>query len=313
MAGNERMIKEAHPRVAHGAARTQVAIGQPTLAPPTNRKRPQTPPGFVSSASTEAENVLDCCFRELVRYYRHSSCGQLSRGLIHQMNSPLQVLFFQLELLEQRSQEELQILSEVGNPIGEKLQALQRYRAQKTRQFRLELENIRALARTVVLQGNYEEAEEWVDIDLNELYRRELDLYLSQPFFRHRVEKRLHFQEGLPRLKGHYLDFSQSFRNLLENALEAMEDSERCCLTVTTGLEDGRLILHVGDTGPGIPSKIMSRVFEPFFTTKGDRPHARAGLGLFMAQRLLAPYGGEIRLDSVPGETWVTVALPIEA
>ena len=312
MAGNERMIKEAHPRVAHGAARTQVAIGQPTLAPPTNRKRPQTPPGFVSSASTEAENVLDCCFRELVRYYRHSSCGQLSRGLIHQMNSPLQVLFFQLELLEQRSQEELQILSEVGNPIGEKLQALQRYRAQKTRQFRLELENIRALARTVVLQGNYEEAEEWVDIDLNELYRRELDLYLSQPFFRHRVEKRLHFQEGLPRLKGHYLDFSQSFRNLLENALEAMEGAAHQRLTVVTTFAGGQLVLQLGDTGPGIPPEVAPRIFEPFFTTKGNGDNGHAGLGLFMARRLLAPYGGEIRVDSVPGETWVTLTLPVK-
>ena len=258
------------------------------------------------------ENVLDRCFREIVRYYRYSSCGQLSRGFIHQLNNPLQVLFFQLELLEQRSQEETQILSEVGNSGGEKLRALQRYRLQKTRQFRLELENIRALARRVVLQGSYEEDEDRVDIDLNELYRRELDLYLAQPFFRHKVEKRLHFQEGLPRLKGHYLDFSQSFRNLLENALEAMADSERCCLTVSTALEDGRLMLHVGDTGPGIPPKIMSRVFEPFFTTKRDRPEGRAGLGLFMARRLLAPYGGEIRLDSVPGETWVTVSLPVE-
>ena len=312
MPGNERIIKAARPWVARGAARNQAAIGQPTLTPPTSRKRPQSPPDFVVLESAQAENVLDRCFRELVRYYRHSSCGQLSRGLIHQMNSPLQVLFFQLELLEQRSQEEFRILSEVGNPSGEKLRALQRYRLQKTRQFRLELENIRALARNVVLQGSYEEDEDWVNLDLNELYRRELDLYLAQPFFRHKVEKRLHFQEGLPRLRGHYLDFSQSFRNLLENALEAMADSERCCLTVTTALEDGRLIVHVGDTGPGIPPKIRSRVFEPFFTTKGDRHHPRAGLGLFMARRLLAPYGGEIRLDSIPGETWVTVSLPVE-
>ncbi len=312
MPGNERIIKAARPRVARGAARNQAAIGQPTLTPPTSRKQPQRPPDFVVLESAQAEKVLDRCFRELVRYYRHSSCGQLSRDLIHQMNTPLQVLFFQLELLEQRSQEEFQILSEVGNPSVEKLRALQRYRLQKTRQFRLELENIRALGRSVVLQGSYEEDEDWVNIDLNELYRRELDLYLVQPFFRHKVEKRLHFQEGLPRLRGHYLDFSQSFRNLLENALEAMADSERCCLTVSTGLEDGRLILHVGDTGPGIPPKIRSRVFEPFFTTKGDRRQPRAGLGLFMARRLLAPYGGEIRLDSIPGETWVTVSLPVD-
>ncbi len=311
MPGNEQLTKASRQRAARAAALTHEAV-QPAAAPPAVRRRPQTPPDFGIPESVQVENVLDRCFRELVRYYRHSSCGQLSRGLIHQMNSTLQVMSFQLELLEQRSQEETRILAEVANPIGAKLQVLQHYRLQKTSQFRLELENIRELARNVIRQGSYEEAEDQVDIDLNELCRLELDLYEAQPFFRHMVEKRLHFQEGLPLLRGHYLDFSQSFRNLLENALEAMEDSERRCLTVNTDLEDGRLILHVGDTGPGIPPRIMSRVFEPFFTTKRDRPHGRAGLGLFMARRLLAPYGGEIRLDSVPGETWVTVTLPAE-
>ncbi|MCX5894030.1 MAG: HAMP domain-containing sensor histidine kinase [Deltaproteobacteria bacterium] len=280
------------------------------MTPPAPRQRPQGPPEIVVE-SAPLENLLDRGLGEMVRYYRHSCCGRLSGGLIHRMNTPLQVMSFQLELLEQKSQEELQILPEIGTPIGEKLQALHRYRAQKLRQFRLELENIQALARSVILQGNYEETEDRININLNELYRRELDLYLAQPFFKHRVEKRLHFQEGLPPIKGYYLDFSQSFRNLLENALEAMEDSERCCLTVSTALEDGRLILQVGDTGSGISPKIMSRVFEPFFTTKSAGAHARAGLGLFMARRLLAPYGGEIRLDSIPGETWVTVILPV--
>ncbi|MCL4501049.1 MAG: HAMP domain-containing histidine kinase [Deltaproteobacteria bacterium] len=313
MSGNERIIKEAkaHPQVARGAARPLGAKGQPAITPPAIWERLPKPPGVKDSTSPAAENILERCFHELVRYYRHSSCGQLSQGLIHQMNSPTQNLFFQLELLEQRSQEELRILPEVANPIREKLQNLQHYRLQKLRQFRQELENIRALARNVVLQGSYEDIEDWIEIDLNELYRRELDLYLAQPFFKHRVEKRFYFQEGLPRLRGHYLDFSQSFRNLLENALEAMQDSERCCLTVSTALEDGRLILHLGDTGTGISPKLRSRVFEPFFTTKGDRQHRRAGLGLFMARRLLAPYGGEIRLDSIPGETWMTVTLPV--
>jgi two-component system, NtrC family, sensor kinase len=222
--GNEQLTKASLQRTARAATLTHGAV-QPASAPPVVRKWPQSPPDFGVPESVQVENVLDRCFRELVRYYRHSSCGQLSRGLIHQMNGTLQVLFFQLELLEQRSQEETQILSEVGNPIGAKLQALQRYRLQKTSQFRRELENIRALARNVIRQGSYEEAEDLIDIDLNELCRLELDLYQAQPFFRHMLEKRLHFQEGLPRLRGHYLDFSQSFRNLLENALEAMEES----------------------------------------------------------------------------------------
>lgn len=126
------------------------------------------------------------------------------------------------------------------------------------------------------------------------------------------MEKQFIFQEDLPPVFGHYIDFSQSFRNILANALEALEGAARRRLTVMTTLEEGRRLLHVGDTGGGIPPEIRPRIFEPFFTTKGDLDQDHAGLGLFMARRLLAPYGGEIQVDSVPGETWVTVALPVD-
>ena len=49
------------------------------------------------------------------------------------MNTPLQVLFFQMELLGEKILEELKILPEIGHPAGDKLQTLHRYRVQKIR------------------------------------------------------------------------------------------------------------------------------------------------------------------------------------
>lgn len=304
-------MKQVHPNAVPepGPPRER---GQPAPVPPATPSWPEAPPGLPAYASPSAEVLLDLSFRELVNFYRHSGCGRLCRGLAHRMNSPLQVLSFHLELLEQKSLEEQEFLPEVRSPAGAKLLALHRYRLQKVRQFRRELENLQELVRHIVLQGGHEDAEDRVLLNLNELYRRELDLYQSQPFFQHRVEKQFIFQEDLPPVYGHYIDFSQSFRNILANALEALEGAARRRLTVMTTLEEGKRLLHVGDTGGGIPPEIRPRIFEPFFTTKGDLDQDHAGLGLFMARRLLAPYGGEIRVDSVPGETWVTVALPVE-
>ena len=307
MADQGEVIKGEGRRLPLGKTPPEGEVERPRLSAPAAQERNPKSFGTAGPESSLIEVLLDRSLSELVRYYRHSSCGRLSRGLIHRMNTPLQILSFQLELLEQKSQEEWRILPEVRQPVGEKLQALQRYRLQKIRQFRLELENLQALAQAIVLQGSYEDSEERLELDLNELCRRELDLYQSQPFFNHQVEKRFHFQEDLPPIRGHYLDFSQSFRNLLDNALEAMEDAERRILTVATYLEDGWRLLCLGDTGPGIPPELLPRLREPFFTTK----KGRAGLGLFMARRLLAPYGGEIRITSDPGKTWVTVALPV--
>jgi hypothetical protein len=40
------------------------------------------------------QEVVECCLRELVRYYRHSGVGRNCCGIVHQMNTPLQVLSF---------------------------------------------------------------------------------------------------------------------------------------------------------------------------------------------------------------------------
>ncbi len=304
-------MKDWHPQAVPRGGFTSEAMARPAPVKPAAPTRPRGPAILPAAEFPEAAALLERSLVELVRYYRHSGCGRLCQGLVHRMNTSLQVLFFQLELLEQKSLEELKILPELDHPAGDRLQTLHRYRAQKLRQFRQELQNIQELTRNLVRHGSHEEVETPLPLDLNELYRRELDLYQSHPFFKHGVEKQFSFQEDLPPAYGHYIDFSQSFRNLLDNALEAMEGSVRRRLTVVTSSEDGRRLLQLGDTGTGIPPAVLPRIFDPFFTTKRDRANGHAGLGLFMARRLLAPYGGEIRADSVPGETWVTVALPV--
>jgi signal transduction histidine kinase len=281
-----------------GAGQAETALGELTLN------------GLFYGSPARATEVLERCFAELVRYYRHSSAGRSVSGIVHQMNTPLQVLSFHLELLEQDSQEELEHLPPGPGLVTEKLQARGDYRLEKIRQFRQELAKLQALARRLLLKGVHEDHEDKSSLDLNQIYQEELELYLAQPFFQHRVEKDFHFQ-SLPPILGHYLDFSQSFRNLVDNALEAMEGAARRKLTIETCLLEGVRVLRLGDTGVGIPLEILPRLFAPFFTTKGTPEKPRAGLGLFMARRLLTLYGGQIRIESQPGETWVTVRLPV--
>jgi two-component system NtrC family sensor kinase len=258
-----------------------------------------------------ADEVLERSFQELVRYYRHSSVGRRCLGIVHQMNTPLQVLSFQLDLLEQKAQEELDILSRSPLADIDQLVALNRYRQEKFDQWRRELDHLQNFSRNLVLHGVHEDAQEKLPLDLNQVYRQELELYLAQPFFKHQVTKEFHLGDGLPLFSGHYIDFSQSFRNLVNNALEAMEGVDRRRLTVVTAFQDRRVLVRLGDTGVGIPPGVLPRIFEPFFTTKGTPGGNRAGLGLFMVRRLLAPYQAEIRVDSAPGETWVSVSIPV--
>ena len=259
----------------------------------------------------ETNEVLERSLQELVRYYRHSSVGRRCLGIVHRMNSPLQVLSFQMDLLDQKAQEELNLLAESPLADTEPLVILNHYRQAKFSQLHRELQRLQDITRSLVLQGVHEDAQEKFPLDLNQLYRHELELYQAQPFFKHQVTGEFHFQDALPLFPGHYIDFSQSFRNLVDNCLEAMAGTERRVLTVVTACRNRRIMLRIGDTGVGISPAVLPRIFQPFFTTRQSPGGDRAGLGLFMVRRLLAPYQAEIRIDSNSSGTWVTVSFPV--
>jgi two-component system, NtrC family, sensor kinase len=260
---------------------------------------------------TPESPILERSFQELVRSYRHSSVGRRCLGIVHRMNTPLQVLSFQLDLLEQKSQEELGLLTESPLADSDRLVTLNRYRQAKFNQLRRELNRLQDMSRSLVLQGSHEDSPEKFPLDLNQLCRQELELYQDAPFFKHQVTGEFHFQDALPLFPGYYIDFSQSLRNLIDNSLEAMAGTDCSQLTVVTACQNRRIMLRIGDTGVGIPPAALLRIFEPFFTTKQTPGGDRAGLGLFMVRRLLAPYQAEIRVDSHSGGTWVTVTFPV--
>jgi signal transduction histidine kinase len=67
--------------------------------------------------------------------------------------------------------------------------------------------------------------------------------------------------------------------------------------------------LRVRDTGCGIPADILPHVFEPFFTTKRGKG---TGLGLSISQSYVRSHGGDIQLESTPGEgTCVRLTIPV--
>ena len=267
---------------------------------------------YAAHDAPESEaDLMARCLDELVRYYRHSAVGRRCTGVIHNINTPMQVISFQLELLEQKAQEEAALLSELVNPVAPHLQALHDYREQKLKQLRQEVDKLRDMVHRVAFQAVHEGEEDQFYLDLNQIFQDELELYMAERFFKHRVEKEFNFTPGLPPIHGHYVDFSQGFRHLVDNALEAMAESPSRVLTVTTHLEKNCRVLRGGDTGVGIPPSDKDRLFQPFFTTKSRAQQSRAGLGLYITRRLLAPYKGEISIESRPGQTWVTVCLPV--
>ena len=118
------------------------------------------------------------------------------------------------------------------------------------------------------------------------------------------------YDKTLPKVPAYAAELNQVWTNLIENAAQAMNGTGT--LTVRTARDGDCVLVEIGDTGPGIPNDILDRIFEPFFTTKpvGEG----TGLGLDIAFRIVVnKHHGDLRVESVPGDTRFQVRLPVTA
>jgi two-component system sensor kinase FixL len=94
------------------------------------------------------------------------------------------------------------------------------------------------------------------------------------------------------------VQIQQVLLNLVRNAIEAMHDSPRRELIISTApAEDGMLMISVADTGAGISPEISDQLFRPFVTTKPQG----MGVGLSISRTIIESHGGRIWIEANPG------------
>ena len=117
------------------------------------------------------------------------------------------------------------------------------------------------------------------------------------------------YASDLPRIEAYASELNQVWTNLIDNAVDAMQGQGQ--LTLRTYRRDDRIVVEIGDDGPGIPPEIQLRIFDPFFTTKP--PGSGTGLGLHIVYHsVVDQHRGQIHLASQPGATTFQIVLPIQ-
>ena len=102
--------------------------------------------------------------------------------------------------------------------------------------------------------------------------------------------------------------FHQVLVNLVVNAAEATPEGGTITVRTEVSADGTNILLHVTDTGPGVPPEVRSHIFDPFFTTKT----MGTGLGLPVAWGIVQQHQGRLSFITAPerGATF-TVELPI--
>lgn len=252
---------------------------------------------------------------QLVQSAKMAAVGELAAGVAHEINNPLTTILGLTSLLletgpfskDEESLEDLQMIYD------------------EARRARDIVRSLLGFARTDNPQRQ--------PTDLNQIIESAIVLVYTKS-----VSQKVELVKKLGSLPEMALDVNQMKQvivNLLNNALQAMVDGENegrpARLTVTTrlvgpgvkeksgalrsietGARDSQPVVecHISDTGRGILPEHLDKIFDPFFTTK--EVGQGTGLGLSISYGIVEKHGGNISVESKPGQgTVFTLTLPV--
>ena len=247
--------------------------------------------GFIRDLTErqQTEHQLQELQTELARLSRLTAMGEIASTLAHEINQPLSAISNYLQGCSR-------LLEPMEHPNTPKIRdAL----TETTKQTLRAGEIIRQL-REFVTHGETERQPE----DINKLIEEASALGLVGAKDEG-VKSIFRFDPNLGAALVEKVQIQQVFLNLMRNAIEAMEGSERKELCVATSLAEnerdaqGRPMIEVrvADSGSGISDEIASRLFQPFVTTKP----AGMGVGLSISKRIVEAHRGRIWADPNPG------------
>jgi two-component system, NtrC family, sensor kinase len=222
--------------------------------------------------------------RQMLLTERLTTTGRLVAGVAHEINNPLATIAGCAEALRERARDPGLAGLDAFKDFPSYL-ALIEEEAYRCKEF------TSSLLRFVRDPGSRRGP-----TDINVLVDKTLDLLRHQPRFA-ASELVTAFDPALPPVVANEGQLRQVFLGIAANALEAMEGRGR--LTVRTRFRGGEAEIEFEDAGPGVPEEILPRLFDPFFTTKP--PGQGTGLGLFIAQGIVADHAGRIEVRSCPG------------
>src|SRR5580658_4681422 len=153
----------------------------------------------------------------------------------------------------------------------------------------------------------YEDKPQRHELDVHDSIQSTL-VILGHKFRQKELTVKKLFASSVPPLSTCGVGLSQVWTNLLDNAIDA--SPQKGTITVTTSVAGDNVCIAIADEGGGIPEENKKLIFEPFFTTKPTGQGT--GLGLDIVRHIVVDkFGGEIEVNSLPGNTEFIIKLPV--
>ena len=246
---------------------------------------------------------------QLMTSARLATVGELAAGIAHEINNPLAFVRSNLSQLEEiwkqlrpeRAEGERRSAGEAADAAR---QDLVRDVDELIEESIEGVDRAVEIVRSVKSFAHAGNASREIT-DLRPLLENVLRVASAQ--LRSRVNVLREYDDALPPVVCAPQQLRQVFLNLVVNAAQAVEAGGH--VLVATRADGDHVIVSVADDGCGIAPEVIDRIFDPFFTTKAVGEGT--GLGLGIAHQIVTSHGGEIQVESTPGQgTVFRVRLP---
>ena len=238
---------------------------------------------------------------QLIQASKMTTLGEMSAGIAHEINQPLNAIKMGSEFLD------FMVASENKIPPADLAHVVREISGQVDRAVTI-VRRLRDFGRKSDFTKN--------SVQINDCVRSVLAI-IGRQLTLQNIRVELSLRDALAPVMAHSNRLEQVIFNLLTNARDAINQRQESGreaidhrIQITSGQQEDQVRLTVADSGVGIPENVKSRIFEAFFTTK--QMGEGMGLGLSITNEIVEDYGGKIRIDhGIEGGTAFVLTFPV--
>jgi two-component system NtrC family sensor kinase len=159
------------------------------------------------------------------------------------------------------------------------------------------------------IEAGLDTRREWVQLDVLLLYS--LDMLQGQIKSKH-LKVQSDISESLPALRANPVRLRQVLDNVVGNAIKYSNKNGEVKISINA--EGDQVILHVADTGPGIPAQDQAHIFDKFYRGQNMDKQQGSGLGLAIVKSIVDAHQGRIWVESTVGQgSSFFIVLPVNS
>ena len=247
----------------------------------------------------KAYTELKATQSQLIHSEKMASLGELTAGIAHEIQNPLNFVNNFSEVNQELS-EELEEELKAGK-IDDAI-SLSKDIKENSEKINQHGKRAEAIVKSMLQHSRTSSGEKELT-DINAL----CDEYLRLAYHGLRAKDKsfnasykLELDESLPKLNVVPQDIGRVILNIINNAFQAVQNEKNPIISVSTKQLNEHIEIRITDNGPGIPDSIKDKIFQPFFTTKPTGQGT--GLGLSLAYDIVKAHGGKLKMDTKEGE-----------